>query len=204
VILVVTISLTSREYILEQIQAIGSNMIYAYYEAGSQTATHVEADFIKWADVEAIRRQFEDRILAATGVMTNYDRMLIGGRHQDVAVIGSDERYAAVRNLVLLGGRFLDASDVTLRQKVALLTETLPRRLYGNQPAAVGQVLKLHGLQSRSRPSPRKCGRRSRAGTGRARATGSRTSPPFWTRPNASPWCSRWCWCWCWSRPSRW
>ncbi|MGH9661743.1 MAG: ABC transporter permease, partial [Bryobacteraceae bacterium] len=36
VILVVTISLTSRDYILEQIQGIGSNMIFAYYEAGTQ------------------------------------------------------------------------------------------------------------------------------------------------------------------------
>jgi len=147
VILVVTISLTSREYILEQIQGIGSNMVYAYYAAGSQTATQVEADFVKWADVEATRRQLEGRIVAATGVMTNYDRMLIGGREEDVAVIGSDERYAPVRNLVLLAGRFLDASDVALRQKVVLLTETLARRLYGNQQAAVGQVLKLHGLQ---------------------------------------------------------
>jgi putative ABC transport system permease protein len=147
VILVVTISLTSREYILEQIQGIGSNMVYAYYAAGDLTARQVEADFIKWADVEAVRQQLEDRILAATGVMTNYDRMLIGGREEDVAVIGSDEHYAPVRNLVLLAGRFLDSSDVTLRQKVALLTETLARRLYGNQEAAPGQVLKIHGLQ---------------------------------------------------------
>ncbi|MBM3748423.1 MAG: FtsX-like permease family protein [Acidobacteria bacterium] len=147
VILVVTISLTSREYILEQIQGLGSNMIYAYYEAGSQTATQVEADFIKWADVEAARRQLGDRVLAATGVMTNYDRLRIEGREEDVAVIGSDEHYPAVRNLVLLAGRFLDPSDVALRQKVALLTETLARRLYGNQQAALGQVLKIHDLR---------------------------------------------------------
>ena len=31
VILVVTISLTSRDYILEQVQGIGSNIIFAYY-----------------------------------------------------------------------------------------------------------------------------------------------------------------------------
>src|ERR1035437_6016208 len=31
VILVVTISLTSRDYILEQIEGVGSNMIFAYY-----------------------------------------------------------------------------------------------------------------------------------------------------------------------------
>ena len=39
VILVVTISLTSQDYILDQIRGIGSNLIYANYEAGSQTAT---------------------------------------------------------------------------------------------------------------------------------------------------------------------
>ena len=147
VILVVTISLTSREYILEQIEGIGSNMVYAYYEAGDLADRQVDADFVKWADVEAARRQLEGRILAATGVMTSYDRLRIEGREEDVAVIGSDEHYAAVRNLVLLAGRFLDVSDVSLHQKVALLTETLARRLYGNPPAAVGQVLKVHDLQ---------------------------------------------------------
>src|SRR5207237_9779268 len=36
-ILVVTIGLTGKQYILNQIQAIGANMIYAYYEGGRQT-----------------------------------------------------------------------------------------------------------------------------------------------------------------------
>src|SRR5258706_2098809 len=65
VILVVTISLTSEELILDQIRAIGSNMVYAQYEAGNNTAAPVSADFIKFADVEAIRKQFEGRIVAA-------------------------------------------------------------------------------------------------------------------------------------------
>ena len=34
VILVVTISTTAREFVLDQIRAIGSNIIYAQYEAG--------------------------------------------------------------------------------------------------------------------------------------------------------------------------
>jgi len=55
VILVVTISLTSRDYILQQIQGIGSNMIFAYYEVAGQGSTQVEADFIKMEDVEAVR-----------------------------------------------------------------------------------------------------------------------------------------------------
>ena len=122
VILVVTISLTSRDYILDQIRGIGSNMIYAQYEAGNNTSAKVDADFIKLADVEAVREQLGDRIVAATGVMTNYDRMMIQGKEEDVRVIGSDDQYPVVRNLILLSGRFLDSSDVTLRQHVAMLT----------------------------------------------------------------------------------
>ena len=84
VILVVTISLTSRDYILEQIEGVGSNMIFAYYEAGNQSATQADADFVKMADVDAVRELLAGRIVAATGVMTNFDRMLIGGKEQDV------------------------------------------------------------------------------------------------------------------------
>ncbi len=147
VILVVTISLTSRDYILEQIRGIGSNIIYAYYETAGEASPQVEADFVKTADVEAVRRQLGPRIVAATGVMTTYDQVLMEGRQRDVKVIGSDEFYAKVRNLVLIDGRFLDWSDVNLRAKVALLTENLARRLYGSRSAAVGQVMKIRGLE---------------------------------------------------------
>ncbi len=147
VILVVTISLTSRDYILDQIRAIGSNLIYAYYEAGSLTAMKVDADFIKMADVEAVRQQLGDRAAAVTGVMTNYDRLYFNGRPEDIHIIGSDDQYRLVRNLAVTAGRFMDEGDVALRQKVAMLTDELARRLYGSREASVGQSLKLSGLQ---------------------------------------------------------
>jgi putative ABC transport system permease protein len=147
VILVVTISLTSRDYILEQVQGIGSNIIFAYYvSAGPSTAT-AEADYIKMADVEAIRRELGADILAATGVMSNFDRLLIAGKEQDVKVIGSDQEYQPVRNLVVSSGRFLDHADVELRSKVALLTDKLAERMYGSRGAALHQVIRLYGLQ---------------------------------------------------------
>jgi putative ABC transport system permease protein len=147
VILVVTISISSRDYILDQIRGVGSNLIYGHYEAGTNSAIKVDADFIKIADVDALRQQLGTRITAATAVMENYDRMMINGKEQDVAVIGSDEWYAEVRNLALLAGRFLDPSDVSLRQKVALMTPKLAKRLFGSNAAAIGQVIKIHGLQ---------------------------------------------------------
>jgi putative ABC transport system permease protein len=146
VILVATISITRREYILDQIRGIGSNLIYAQYSAGTNTAT-VDADFIKLADVEAVRPQLGSRMIAATGVMTSHGRPLINGREQDVSVIGSDQYYPTVRNMVLLSGHFMDEPDVQTRQKAVMLTERLAQRLYGSTDAAIGQVIKLYGLK---------------------------------------------------------
>ncbi|HVP45974.1 MAG TPA: ABC transporter permease [Bryobacteraceae bacterium] len=148
VILVVTISLTSRDYILEQIEGVGSNLVYAQAEVGSQqTNVQVDADFVKLADVEAVREQLAGRIVAASAIMNTYDRMRINGKDQDIQVIGTDEFYKPVRNMIVLSGRFLDSSDVALRQKVCLLTEKLAQRLYGSTSAALGSVIKIHELQ---------------------------------------------------------
>jgi putative ABC transport system permease protein len=148
VILVVTISLTGQNYILEQIEGVGSNLIFASYEVGTQASSaEVNVDFIKIADVQAIREQLAGRIVAATGIETNYDTMFLNGKEERILVLGSDEYYKPVRNLVVLAGRFLDASDVDLRQKVALLTDKLAKRLYGSQNAAIGQEIKIHDLQ---------------------------------------------------------
>lgn len=148
VILVVTISLTSQAYILEQIEGVGSNMIFAAYEVGTQASgAEVSADYINTSDVQAIREQLTARITAATGVEGNYDSMFLNGREQRLLVLGSDEFYKPVRNIVVLAGRFLDSGDVSLRQKVALLTQKLAVKIYGSQAAAVGQTIKIRGLQ---------------------------------------------------------
>ncbi len=148
VILVVTISLTSRDYILEQIEGIGSNLVYAQAEIGTQqTSTQVDADFVKLADVEAVREQLAGRIVAASAIMNTFDRMRINGKDQDIQVIGTDQFYKPVRNMLVLSGRFLDSSDVALRQKVCLLTEKLAQRLYGSTSAAIGNIIKVHELQ---------------------------------------------------------
>ena len=147
VILVVTISLTSRDYILEQVEGIGSNIIFAYYASGGPDTAVADADYIKMSDVETIRQELGADIVAATGVMSNFDRMPIGGKQQDVKVIGTDQEYQPVRNIVISSGRFLDEGDVTLRAKVALLTDKLAERMYGSRASALGQVIKLYGLQ---------------------------------------------------------
>jgi putative ABC transport system permease protein len=147
VILVVTISLTSRDYVLKQIQSIGSNIIYANYAVGNNGAmAAADADYVKLADLDAVRSKLGPRIVAATGVMNSFDRMRIEGREEDIDIIGTDSYYLAVRNLDLLAGRFFDETEVRNRARVALVMEKLAKRLFGGQQVAIGKPIKLHGL----------------------------------------------------------
>ncbi len=147
VILVVTISLASKNLILDEIRGIGSNLVYANYVTGGQNVAKVEADFVKLSDVQAIRDALGNRIVAATAVMQNNDQIVLNGKVREVTIDGVDEGYAQVRNLVILRGRKFDQSDMTLREHVAMLTEKLAVRIFGSQEAAIGQTIKLSQLQ---------------------------------------------------------
>ena len=147
VILVVTISLASKDLILDQIRGVGSNLVYAYYQAGGQNTAKIQADFVKLADVQAIRESLANEIVAATAVMTSHDQIVVNGKVRELTVNGVDEDYPVVRPLVILRGRSLDASDVALRGRVAMLTDKLAVRIFGSQDAAIGQTIKISQLQ---------------------------------------------------------
>jgi putative ABC transport system permease protein len=147
VILVVTISLIGRDYILEEVEGIGSNLIFAYYTGVTSSSPTSDTDSIKLADVEAIRQELGGDIVAATGVTSDVDRVRIHNRQQDVKINSTDAAYPSVRNLVISSGRFFDENDVAQRQKVALLTDHLAEYMFGSRTAALYQVIRLHDLQ---------------------------------------------------------
>jgi putative ABC transport system permease protein len=147
VILVVTVSLVGRGMILDLIRGIGSNLVYASYETGGQNFANVQADFIKIADVQAIREALGNQIVAATAVMPDVDRIVINGRERDVSIVGTDQFYSRVRRMVILAGRAFDDSDISLRQRVAMITVKLAERMYSSPQLAIGQVIRLHQLQ---------------------------------------------------------
>src|SRR5579884_919202 len=147
VILVVTISLFSKDLILDKIRGIGSNLVWADYEAGGMNVANVEGDFIKLADVRAIRDNLSGEIVTASAVMNTHDQIVIHGKVREVTLDGVDEQYAKVRNLVILEGRPFDQSDMTLREHVAMLIDKLAVRIFGSQRAALGQTIKISQLQ---------------------------------------------------------
>jgi len=144
VILVATIGLTGKQYILRQLQSIGTNMIYADYQGGAQRIDSTP-DPIMIDDVQAVREQVSS-VVAASPTVALGDRISVGGGKQsDILVLGVDPEYLRVRNLKVLAGRFFDNQDSSGRNKVAVVTEKLAQKLYGSTPVAVGHIIKLSG-----------------------------------------------------------
>src|SRR5208283_2363209 len=84
-VLVVTIGLTGKQYILEQIQGIGSNLVYASYSGAGQRITAVALDELTVDDLTAVRGQVSSVVAASPFVRLN-DRISVpNGKEQDIS-----------------------------------------------------------------------------------------------------------------------
>ena len=118
-ILVVTIGLTGKQYLLQQIQNIGSNMMIAEYSGGGIYGRDVNSDFLTLDDLNAVRQQVPG-ISNASPLIEYHDRITVpGGSERDIMVLGVSWQYLYVRNLEVLSGRFFDDADTQARNKVA-------------------------------------------------------------------------------------
>ena len=146
VILVATIALTSRDYVLGQIESVGSNMIYAHLEGSSSvTGTVSLSDAITLEDLQAIRERVPN-LSAVAAIILGRDRLMLDHRERDVTLIGTNPDFRIVRNLKVLAGRFFDAEDERWRNKVCLVTEPLAKILYPNGWAE-GKRIKVRDLE---------------------------------------------------------
>jgi len=110
-ILVVTIGLTGKQYVLGLIQGIGANLIYAEYEGGAQRITNTAPDPLTLDDMQAAQETIPG-IATASPVLTLNERVPVGnGKERDLQILGVYPEYRAVRNLVLVSGRFFDHED---------------------------------------------------------------------------------------------
>jgi putative ABC transport system permease protein len=145
-VLVVTIGMTGKQYVLNLIQAIGANMIYADYRGGGQRLNATAPDPLTIEDMVAVREQVNS-VVAASPVVALNDRIGVdGGKQRDILVLGVAPEYRQVRNLAVLSGRFFDSEDLQSRNKVGMVTEILAKKIYGSVEAAPGHVLKLSDL----------------------------------------------------------
>src|ERR1700737_5251688 len=145
-ILVVTIGMTGKQYVLNQIQSIGTNQIEAEYQSGGQRVASVTPDPLTIDDMKAALEEVPG-IVAASPVVSLGERIPVGaGKERDISVLGVFPDYRVVRNLVVVTGRFFDGKDEQEHNKVGVITQKMATELYGSPEEAMGKIIKLSGL----------------------------------------------------------
>jgi putative ABC transport system permease protein len=144
IVLVVTVTLTGKKYIRRQIEAVGSNIVYANLAQSSPSEPAALADQISTGDLDAVRREVPDAIHVAG---TNDIPMTIAasGKAWPVALIGVTQEFQQIRNLVISRGRYFDDSDFSTVSKVCVVSEHLAQTAlpYGNP---VGESIRVGEL----------------------------------------------------------
>ena len=146
-VLVVTIALTGKQYVLNEIQNIGANLIWAEYagsaNAGASAGT---ADYLTVNDMLAVEQQVPG-VQEASPVLNLHEPILVGnGKQRDMLILGVDPEYISVRRIVVSSGRFFDQQDSQSHHKVALITEDFAVRQYGGIQLASGHEINIQGL----------------------------------------------------------
>jgi len=146
-ILVVTIALSGKQYVLAQIENIGTNLVWAEYEGVVNASSNASfRDYLTYDDMIAAEQQVPE-IKAATPVLNLHERISAGGgKETDILVLGVDPNYQEVRRMKIVAGRFFDDQDSELFNKVCLITQKFAERHFGDGDAALGGSVKIMGL----------------------------------------------------------
>jgi len=145
IVLVATVALTGKKYIISQIEAVGSNLVYAQVVRSGPGQAAVQGDEISLADLAAVRAGIPE-VREAAGTRESSGSITVNGQVHPVTVTGVTEGFQRIRNLVILAGRFLDADDMASHGKVCVLSQELAALVYPNENA-VGRVLQLGELR---------------------------------------------------------
>jgi putative ABC transport system permease protein len=148
VILVVTIGLTGKQFILQELQKLETNSVELEYNGGGAMGTErtVFNDYLTREDEKAVLAQLPS-VMYSSPVMEMHAPISFGrGVVKDTLVLGVSPQYQQIRNLIMPAGRFLDETDDFAHIKCAVVTEKFAHDRFGGSDSAVGQSFEISGI----------------------------------------------------------
>ncbi|MGD0956113.1 MAG: ABC transporter permease [Candidatus Acidiferrales bacterium] len=144
IVLVVTVALTGRKYVRAQIEAVGSNIVYANLAQSNASQTVALADQISLSDLDAVRQNVPQAVWVA-GTSDIQLTVVADGKALPVALVGVTQGFQPIRNLVISRGRYFDDSDFTAVSKVCLVSEHLAQTALSSENP-IGQTIHVGEL----------------------------------------------------------
>ena len=142
IVLVVTVALTSKKFVLSQIESIGSNLVQVELVQRPDKPQPLSYE-MTLEDMEAAKSI--PNVVEVAGTRELPMTVVAGGVERPVNLVGVTEGYQVIRRLLILRGRFLDAGDMEMRSKVCLITTQLADRIFG-QENPIGRSIRMGEL----------------------------------------------------------
>src|SRR6266568_1189023 len=142
IVLVVTVALTSKKFVISQIESVGSNLVWVELVQRPDKPQPLSYE-MTLDDLEAAKSI--PKVIEVAGTRELPMTVITGGVERPVNLVGVTEGYQAIRRLVILRGRYFDAADMQMRSKVSLITTQLADRIFG-QENPVGRSMRMGEL----------------------------------------------------------
>jgi putative ABC transport system permease protein len=141
IVLVVTVALAGKRYIIAQIEGVGANLIFAEQVYSGPTPA---ADEITLDDMEAVKAAIPQARRVA-GTRNIPMTVVVNSEEHPVSLVGVTEGFQQIRNLVVLRGSYFDPDDFNSRKKVCLLTDSLASSVFASDDP-VGKDIRVGEL----------------------------------------------------------
>jgi putative ABC transport system permease protein len=141
-VLVVTAGLSGGRYVLEQIESVGSNLVYAERVKTGDQASAL-SDELTASDLEAVRSI--QTVVEVAGTRT-VPMTVVAGGPRGVTLIGVTEGFQRIRHLVISRGRYFDPDELASGAKVTLLTENLANLMFPDRDP-IGAIARAGDLR---------------------------------------------------------
>jgi putative ABC transport system permease protein len=124
IVLVITVSLAGKRYIIGQIEGVGANLVYGELLRTGSAQPAALADEISMADLAAAK-QGTPHVVEVAGTRDIPMAVVANGVEHPINLVGVTSGFQRIRSLLVLRGRYFDEDDMSSRSKVCLLTQEL-------------------------------------------------------------------------------
>jgi len=140
----------ARQTMQEQIQAMGSNLLFVSSGTVTRSGMHLgwgSTKTLVYDDMLAILRESKAVHAAAPGTNTS-GQVVFGNDNWATRLNGTEPQYFEIRNWPFQEGAGFTQDDVTMAANVAVIGETVRKNLFGATDP-IGQTLRVNNLPFR-------------------------------------------------------
>ena len=146
VILLISLVTGLKTYITNQIQGLGSNLLFVIPGriGGARSPGGVQANRLVYQDVLTLKKNLSSEAEVSAAIQRNATLKLGNKSDKGAAVFGVESNYPKIISIKLTSGRFFKDSEQQASRKVAVIGKTAKTNLFA-EGEAVGKQIDIAG-----------------------------------------------------------